>query len=367
MSQSGLTPNRTNIVLAAALVAAAFVVSQCERGGEGPSSGLPALGAAIGETTVSGLSSGAYMAGQFQVAHSSIVQGAAIIAGGPYGCAESAFAGMVVGPAATMLNASKAVTGCMKNGMALWGVPNAGLLAGKTEQLARDGAIDPTDSLKSDRVYLFSGKEDRTVVPTIVAKANDYYLQVGVPAANIKYVSDLAAGHGFVTETEGQACARSGEPYIIDCDYDQAKDLLTHLYGPLAAPSAAPAGTFSQFSQRAFAGDRGEHGLSDTGAVYIPQACRQETCRVHIAFHGCAQNEDAAGDSFIKKTGFSRWADTNRLIILFPQTKANAVNPQGCWDWWGYTGRDYLTMEAPQIRAVYRMVQQLAAPRGAGS
>ena len=40
------------------------------------------------ETSVSGLSSGAYMAGQFHVAFSASLKGAAIIAGGPYGCAQ---------------------------------------------------------------------------------------------------------------------------------------------------------------------------------------------------------------------------------------------------------------------------------------
>ncbi len=49
---------------------------------------LPALGADTSETSVSGISSGAYMAGQFQIVHSRIVAGAAIIAGGPYGCGE---------------------------------------------------------------------------------------------------------------------------------------------------------------------------------------------------------------------------------------------------------------------------------------
>ena len=55
---------------------------------------LPALGAKISETSVSGISSGAYMAGQFQMAHAKIVKGAAIIAGGPYGCSESVFASL---------------------------------------------------------------------------------------------------------------------------------------------------------------------------------------------------------------------------------------------------------------------------------
>ena len=49
---------------------------------------LPALGARLDDLTVSGISSGAYMAVQFQVAHSSLVRGAGVIPGGPYYCAE---------------------------------------------------------------------------------------------------------------------------------------------------------------------------------------------------------------------------------------------------------------------------------------
>ena len=40
------------------------------------------------QTSVSGLSSGGYMAVQFEVAFSSLVRGAGIIAGGPYYCAH---------------------------------------------------------------------------------------------------------------------------------------------------------------------------------------------------------------------------------------------------------------------------------------
>jgi poly(3-hydroxybutyrate) depolymerase len=87
---------------------------------------------------------------------------------------------------------------------------------------------------------------------------------------------------------------------------------------------------------------------------------------VHIAFHGCAQNEDRVGDAFTAKTGFARWADTNRLIVLFPQTAATAMNPQACWDWWGYTGRDFLTRSAPQIQVVMAMLERLAEPASGG-
>lgn len=323
---------------------------------------LPPLGARIEATTVSGISSGAYMAGQFQMAHGSIVTGAAIIAGGPYGCAESAFAGMVVGPAATMLNANKAVSGCMLNAMALWGVPDPRGLAEKARQRATDGKIDPIESVLNDRVYLFSGTEDRTVVPAIVASAAEFYRALGVSGTNLRFVSDMPAGHAFVTETEGGACSHSGEPYIVDCDYDQAQDVLTHLLGPLQAPSATPAGRKIVFDQSAFTPASRRVGLAAKGIVYVPDNCQQGGCRVHIAFHGCAQNREAVGDAFVDDTGFQRWADTNRLIVLFPQTEASGVNPQGCWDWWGYADRDFLSRDAPQISAIHAMLKRLAAP-----
>jgi len=64
---------------------------------------------------------------------------------------------------------------------------------------------------------------------------------------------------------------------------------------------------------------------------------------LHIALHGCEQNINTVGMTFVEGSGFARWADTNRLVILFPQVSASVLNPKGCWDWWGYTGNDYLT------------------------
>jgi len=49
---------------------------------------LPGLKVDLNQTSVSGLSAGGYMAVQFHVAHSAIVKGAGVIAGGPYFCAK---------------------------------------------------------------------------------------------------------------------------------------------------------------------------------------------------------------------------------------------------------------------------------------
>lgn len=329
---------------------------------------LPPLAADIAATSVSGISSGAYMAGQFQIAHSKVVVGAAIIAGGPYGCAESVFADIMPGPGAAFLNMQKAINGCMLNTLAPWGVPDVESLATKTRRLADKGRIDPLADLMDDRVYLFSGSNDRTVMPAIVKAAYDYYKLLGFPEDRLTYVSDLPAGHAFVTESEGLACEITGKPYVVDCDYDQAGAVLTHIYGPLAPRTATPRGTFVTFDQRPFFADIANHDMKDQGVAYIPQDCANTaTCRVHIAFHGCGQNIAAAGDAFIRGSGYANWADANALIVLFPQASASPMNPQGCWDWWGFTGRDYLTRDAAQISIVFRMLERLGQPRGRGT
>jgi poly(3-hydroxybutyrate) depolymerase len=349
----------------AALALAAVVLATTPGCSAEDRADLPSLAADISQTSVSGISSGAYMAGQFHLAHSKLVTGAAIIAGGPYGCAESVFADVMPGPGVAILNLSKAINGCMLNTLAVWGTPDPELLAERTRKLAEAGKIDSLEDLKGDRIYLFSGENDRTVMPAIVAAASEYYRLLGVPADHITYVSNLPAGHAFVTESEGLACEATGKPYVVDCDYDQAGEVLKAIYGHLAPRADKPAGTFLEFDQEPFFDRIANHGMEERGVVYLPPACTdgKVTCRVHIAFHGCAQNRANTGEAFIKGSGYANWADANALVILFPQAETSPMNPQGCWDWWGYTSRDYLTRKAPQIEIIHRLLVRLGQPR----
>jgi len=348
------------LLIAANFIAAGALLGGCER--KSSSNALPPLGAKIDETSTSGISSGAYMAGQFEMAHAKIVKGAAIIAGGPYGCSESVYADTFPGPGMEFINLSKAVNGCMLNMLGAFGVADPDALAAKAKESAQEGEIDPIADVVTDRVYLFSGTADKIVMPSIVGAAARFYAALGVPADAIKFIDAMPAGHAFVTETYGEACDRTGEPYVVHCNYDQAGDLLKHIYGNLNPRATIPTGDWIEFDQRVYTHDLGNIGMAPTGVAYIPKSCRAEAgCRVHVAYHGCAQNRDKVGDTFIKEAGLDRWADTNRLIVLFPQTEVMAFNPQACWDWWGYTGHDYLTRKAPQIEAVYRMLKALEA------
>src|SRR5262245_66352971 len=69
------------LALAAVLVADPAITADLDA--------LPALNAAITESSISGLSSGAFMAVQFGTAWSSIIKGVGVISGGPFYCAQT--------------------------------------------------------------------------------------------------------------------------------------------------------------------------------------------------------------------------------------------------------------------------------------
>jgi hypothetical protein len=319
---------------------------------------LPKLGLALAQTSVSGLSSGAYMAGQIEIAHSKDIVGAGIVAGGPFACAETESSQLFpYWPVVMWQNATQATNVCMKF---TWGAPDADKLAKRAKELAEDGKIDDLAGLADDKVYLFSGNEDQTVQRPVVEAAKRFYEEVGVPQGSLTLV-EKEGGHAFLTETQGTACGLSKEPYVSNCNYDQAKAILEWIYGsPLADPSKNPTGKFIVFDQSAF--DKGvSNGLAAEGVLYVPTACESEPgCRLHIALHGCDQSRETVGDAFIKESGFAGYADTNRLVILFPQIAGSTVNPHGCWDWWGYSDINYLEKDAPQIQAIWDMAGRLA-------
>jgi len=297
---------------------------------------LPALRADAQGVTVSGLSSGGAMAVQFHVAHSASVSGAAAIAGVPYYCAQG--------------NLWSALNQCMTPGP--WSpVPSSAVLKQKTEEFAKLSRIDPTKNLAGAPVWLFSGTQDRTVLPQVVKELQRFYGQYG---AKTVLVADKPAGHGMPTDGAGVACGATEAPYLNGCGFDAAGELLTHLLGPLRPPADKLEGRLAVFDQRAFS-------MDGDGFLFIPQSCIGGGCRIHVAFHGCQQ----AGKRFPNEAGYNRWAGANRLIVLYPQVRASwspvAFNPRGCWDWWGYTGAGYATRDGAQVRAVKAMLDRLAS------
>ena len=107
------------------------------------------------QVSVAGISSGAFMANQLHVAHSSGIMGAGIVAGGPFGCAVDRVTGEGVAALASL-----AVGPCMSVPTLLKPVAFYAQIA---TDLAAKGWIDPPGNLARSRVYLFAGKADKVV------------------------------------------------------------------------------------------------------------------------------------------------------------------------------------------------------------
>ncbi len=306
---------------------------------------LPTYNVDLAQTSVSGVSSGAYMAGQLHVAFSKSVSGVGLVAGGPYYCAEALV--------------SNALNMCMEVTL---GVPDPSRLLSEAQSLAGQDKIDDLSNMANDKVYIFTGTEDATVLTQVVDTAAVFYQLAGLPDASIEYVSAVSAGHAMITEDHGNTCPSSDSPFINDCDYDQAGEILAHIYGPLN-PKAAETdiGEVVAFDQGEFLFEPEKHGMNGFGYVYVPAACREGgRCRVHVALHGCRQTPDHIGQEFVTQTGYNTWAETNGTIVLYPQAHTNRRNPKGCWDWWGYEGQNYHLKTGRQVAAIMGMVRRLA-------
>ena len=356
-------------------VAPLLVAAACFGGGAWGADPLGRFPVDPAQVSVSGISSGAFMANQLHIAHSAGIVGAGMIAGGLYGCAAES-----VSEDGVLALASLAIGPCMSVPTLLRPVD---FYAQLTADLAAKGWIDPPGDLARSRVYLFTGQADKIVSPKTIELGASLYRTLGVPASRLKFrdqdLPGAGAGHSWVTKNFGSACDANAKPFINDCRYDQAEELLQTIYGPLQPPAIEPAGHMVAFDQTEFAPGKAAaaNGLLDTGYLYVPKACEAgaaQRCRLHVVLHGCLQSAEVLRDEFYTKIGVNEWADTNRVIVLYPQAHAISVaelssqdsssllntNPEGCWNWWGYAGdKQYLTKQGVQVGAIWSMVQRV--------
>jgi poly(3-hydroxybutyrate) depolymerase len=314
---------------------------------------LPALNIDRNAITVSGVSSGGYMAVQMHVAHSRTFAGVGSIAGGPYYCAENTLA--------------IALSRCMLPDA--YDEPDPARLAWITRMFADDGRIDPVDGLLDDRVWIFSSPGDTVVRQRVSDRLVDYYRQF-VDASRIEYVSDVGGEHSMPTDGFGFACSykgsstRAGDHFINDCDYDAAGAMLAHLQRRLRRPVSASEASLVAFDQAQYLASPTAHSLGTTGYAYVPAACASGArCALHVAFHGCLQGASRIGETFVRHAGYNRWAEGNRIVVLYPQATAapQQGNGNGCWDWWGYDDAHYMQRDGRQVQAVMRMVDRIAS------
>lgn len=321
---------------------------------------LPQYNVDTSQTTVSGLSSGGFMANQLGIAYSSTFKGVGIFAAGPFMCAGHSN-----------------YTACMYNATI-----SSGMLSTMQTDInnwSTSGAIDNKSNIANQKIYMFVGTSDSTVGPNPMTGLKTQYTNNGVPTANLEHVQRSGTAHTFPTDfdsTGNNSCGSAASPYISNCSYDGAKAVLTKFYGTLNPRNNAPAaGNYIEFNQAQYTSNP---GMAANGWLYVPANCASGAqCKVHVALHGCQQSTDKIGDKFVKNTGYSRWADTNSIIVLFPQTKTDntsrstaasgsLANPNACWDWIGWYGSNFAQKAGTQMAAIKAMVDRVSSGTGSG-
>lgn len=292
--------------------------------------------------TVSGISSGGYMAHQLHVAYSDQIVGAGIFAAGPYGCAQGEL----------KVALEKCIGGADNQPLEL--------LIDYANDADESNAIASLENLANDKVWVFHGQADDTVSRTKVDLLIKWYQNY---KSEIKKTLKMQAGHGIPTEKFGVECKGSQSPFINDCGFDAAGELLGHLYSDLKPKSQAVPNHLLIIEQELYLSDSQENTLADQGFLYIPENCAmQADCSMHIVFHGCSQNYESVNDSFVKNAGYNEWAEANNIIVFYPQARSSLVplNPKACWDWWGYTGTNYDKRGAPQLHHIMQMLDGIS-------
>ena len=320
---------------------------------------LPRLAASTGDVTVSGISSGGYMAVQFQVAYSSVVRGAGIVAGGPYYCAEG--------------SVRRALGNCMApSGKDLPPTPDETLRTAR--QLAAAGRIDPLKYLQDDRVWLLAGGNDKTVLPPVM-EALDAFYRATLPGEAISFVKVPDAGHAMlsVADPQANACPTSETPFINRCqNIDAAGKLLTHLLGPLQPPAPPPAGEMIVFDQRPFVPAGRSTPASPTRAT---PSSRPAAATVAARFMSRSTAvcrtpaKSAAASSTAPATTAGRPAtasssSTRRqcAVTAWPGLRSDGCLTRKAAGTGRDTGENYHTRDGAQTRTVRAMIETLGMP-----
>src|SRR4051812_28162614 len=298
-------------------------------------------GADPNQVSISRLSSGAAMALQYAVAHSSSIIGLGSVAGPSWGCAEG--------------DLERAVQVCLSG----QGNPQP-----KTDLARQLAAARKIDSLSGNTAlkqsYIFQSRQDQMVNPRSEQVDVDFLTALtGVaPKFDQGHAADGSerAGHGIMSPDGTDPCSGTGKTFIRRCGLeDNPAEILSTIYGggmtdfskrkrvadadvwefdqqPLIdavkSEGMAVADDYVSFGPSR-SPERQNFDLAGTGYIYVPTAVcgkGKPPCRVHVALHGCAQNPKL----FAQKAGYNNWAEYYRTIIVFPAIKSREPS------WWDY-------------------------------
>lgn len=208
------------------------------------------------QISVSGISSGGFMAHQFHVAHSENIMGVGIVAGGTYYCASGSVQNAVQKCSQFFkLECEKWIIFPIWKGLCDWtdmtpkspedakDVAKVSFEEAQKQEAA--GNISKLSGLKDDKVYLFSAEDDKLVTQSVMDAVFHFFAdpdKLGIEENNIRYNHMFPARHTMVRDnfnkpaggavgdcpSQAESPPLTKDTFIDDCESvaerQQAKD-----------------------------------------------------------------------------------------------------------------------------------------------
>lgn len=310
---------------------------------------LPSLDASSVDTTIAGVSSGGFMTNIAFINDSWLYKGAGVIAAGPYSCHDGC---SMQGPLCDM-SCKEKTTDEMYHFI---------------EERAEDGRISPISQIKGEPVWIYVPANDTVVDPEFNYMNQDLYDRLGAKTKVVVRPGE----HMVPTDNDAMKSRWYVEsPYIADADYDGYGEMLKYITPNQDKKPLQPrnmnwreVGELIAFDQAEFfdnSDDFYSSSMDEIGYAYVPHACKAGGCRIHVSLHGCMQGRGSLDREldYVTKAGAIEWMAGNDMIGLFPQAQSTWHNLAGCWDFFGYSGSDYLTKDGLQTKAFRKMLKRL--------
>lgn len=336
---------------------------------------IPALAQSESKITISGISSGGFMASQMATTYSSQISGVGTVAGGFFYCAKNHmqekiaegrkniflgsrnlflfeaspkfYGDALIGPVTPFRNQTKdqqqwvtpsvanptyeSVAVCMQN-------PVLATLP-ELQEFAQKGLIDSPENLRSQQAYIYQGDLDTVVNPQMGKRMVDFYTANQVPTEQIKKKT-LPGGHNFPTDKLNlNDCQNQSMPYVSSCEYNLAEDMLQHLLKRKLSRSETPSlENLYRIDQNLQPQNENlpqkdwkspAPSLAAYGYLYAGQACLENpsNCDVHVALHGCEMSDsydpdlDKKFQQQVKRSQILTMIESKKLGFYWPLSR----------------------------------------------
>lgn len=289
----------------------------------------------INSWNASGVSSGAFMAVQLGIVHSKKFKKIGVFSGGPYFC--------------SLGSATQALSVCMKNPKKT----DFQTMDKELKKYENGYLIDSLYHLQKSFFYIVHGKKDPVILSESATNLSSQLGKYKTPH-KLEFIENL--GHGLSQKNVGSECDKTQIPWVNNC-MESSIEKFFSLTSMEKQKSPSTEGQWYYLSNNS----QYTHlnWFSKYTYVFVPQRCETQQCSAHLALHGCLQSPEFVKNDFYTQSGYIEASKVHNVIMIFPDIKKSKENPNGCWDWYGYTDKFFATNKAQQIQFLNNVTEKI--------